>query len=64
MKRILTTLTVVALAASAFIAAVQGQSGAQSVTADALKGIEPGELTPREALDALYRLKTLLDERP
>jgi DNA mismatch repair protein MutS len=30
-----------------------------SVVEDALKGIEPDELSPREALEALYRLKGL-----
>ncbi|MFJ6025484.1 DNA mismatch repair protein MutS [Brevundimonas sp. NPDC092305] len=30
-----------------------------SAVDDALKGIEPDEMTPREALEALYRLKTL-----
>jgi DNA mismatch repair protein MutS len=34
---------------------------AHSALADALAGIEPDAMTPREALDALYRLKQLAD---
>jgi DNA mismatch repair protein MutS len=30
---------------------------------DALAGIDPDALSPREALEALYRLKRLLDQR-
>jgi DNA mismatch repair protein MutS len=29
-----------------------------------LHGIEPDELTPREALEAIYRLQGLLQEKP
>jgi DNA mismatch repair protein MutS len=28
---------------------------------DVLKGIDPDQMTPKDALDALYTLKTLLD---
>jgi DNA mismatch repair protein MutS len=33
---------------------------APSIVADALGAIEPDELTPKQALEALYRLKQLL----
>jgi DNA mismatch repair protein MutS len=33
---------------------------ASSAALDAIAGIEPDELTPRQALEALYRLKQLL----
>ena len=33
-----------------------------SVVEETLAGVSPDELTPREALDLVYRLKRLLDE--
>jgi DNA mismatch repair protein MutS len=48
-----------------FAAAPRPQAGARgepkpSAVEDALKGVHPDSLTPREALDLVYRLKTLL----
>ncbi|VAV89715.1 DNA mismatch repair protein MutS, partial [hydrothermal vent metagenome] len=37
-------------------------TGKKSAVVEKLAEIFPDELTPREALDALYRLKILLDE--
>jgi DNA mismatch repair protein MutS len=34
----------------------------QSPLVDALQGIEPDHLTPRQALELLYRLKEMADE--
>jgi DNA mismatch repair protein MutS len=42
-----------------FAAPVERPSATSSAVDEALKGIEPDTLTPREALDALYRLKAL-----
>ncbi|HEX6977854.1 MAG TPA: DNA mismatch repair protein MutS [Alphaproteobacteria bacterium] len=39
----------------------QAQAAAPSVVEEALRAIHPDEMSPREALDALYRLKSLLD---
>jgi DNA mismatch repair protein MutS len=39
-------------------------AAAPSDVEDALREIEPDTLTPREALDALYRLKSLLPGEP
>ncbi|RZI41141.1 DNA mismatch repair protein MutS [Herbaspirillum sp. HC18] len=39
------------------------QSPAVTAVADALADIDPDGLTPRDALDALYRLKALLDKQ-
>jgi len=36
---------------------------AQDELRDALAGIEPDSLTPRQALEELYRLKRLADEQ-
>ncbi|MCW5659962.1 MAG: DNA mismatch repair protein MutS [Burkholderiaceae bacterium] len=42
-----------------FAAAAEAPRETSSAVEEALKGIEPDTLTPREALDALYRLKAL-----
>jgi len=39
-----------------------GTAGAKSALADALEAVAPDELTPREALDLIYRLKALAGE--
>ena len=42
-----------------FTAPAEASGATSSAVEEALKGIEPDTLTPREALDALYRLKAL-----
>ena len=39
-----------------------GDAGGPSPLEDALSGIRPDELSPREALETLYRLKRIQDE--
>jgi len=45
-------------------AAPEPPAAARSALAEALAALEPDTLTPREALDALYRLKALHKEEP
>jgi DNA mismatch repair protein MutS len=44
-------------------AAPAAESQAADPLLDAVDGLDPDRLTPREALDALYRLKALARER-
>jgi DNA mismatch repair protein MutS len=43
-------------------AAAEHEAGAHDRLADALNALNPDEMTPREALDALYALRKLLSE--
>ena len=43
--------------------AAEARASAPSPLDDALRGINPDELTPRDALDALYRLRAMLNDK-
>jgi DNA mismatch repair protein MutS len=47
-----------------FAAPSAAETPAPSPIEDALSDLDPDSLSPREALDALYRLKKLLDRTP